>query len=70
MSTKKINYLLNHYKSSYGINEKDEELRKLRERDHGMRLLKEFVKSQLIALLLHMRNGLMQKLIWNKMNNQ
>ena len=59
MSTKKINYLLNHYKSSYGINEKDEELRKLRERDHGMRLLKEFVKSQLIALLLHMRNGLM-----------
>ena len=59
MSTKKINYLLNHYKSSYGINEKDEELRKLRERDHGMRLLKEFVKSQLIALLLHMSNGLM-----------
>ena len=57
MSTKK-NYKYN-YKSSYGINEKDEELRKLRERDHGMRLLKEFVKSQLIALLLHMRNGLM-----------
>ena len=38
MSTKKINYLLNHYKSSYGINEKDEELRKLIERDHGIRL--------------------------------
>ena len=34
---KKANYLLNHYKSSYGINEKDEELRKLIERDHGMR---------------------------------
>ena len=38
MSTKKINHLLNHYKSSYGINEKDEELRKLIERDHGIRL--------------------------------
>ena len=38
MSTKNINYLLNHYRSSYGINEKDEELRKLIERDHGMRL--------------------------------
>ena len=38
MSTKSINYLLNHYKSSYGINEKDEELRKLIETYHGMRL--------------------------------
>ena len=37
MSTKNVNYLLNDYKSSYGINEKDEELRKLIERDHGMK---------------------------------
>ena len=37
MSTNNINYLLNHYKSSNGINEKDEELCKLIERDHGMR---------------------------------
>ena len=38
MSAKNMNYLLNHYKSSYGINEKDEELCKLIERDHGMGL--------------------------------
>ena len=37
MSTKNVNYLLNDYKSSYGINEKDEELRKMIERDHGMK---------------------------------
>ena len=37
MSTKNVNYLLNHYKSSYEIKGKDEELRKLIERDHGMR---------------------------------
>ena len=37
MPTKNVNYLLNDYKSSYGINEKDEELRKLIERDHGMK---------------------------------
>ena len=38
MSTKNINYLLNHSKSSHEINKKDEELCKLIERDHGMRL--------------------------------
>ena len=37
MSTKNVNYLLNHYNSSYGIDEEGEELRKLIERDHGMR---------------------------------
>ena len=37
MLMKNINYLLIHYKSSYGINTKDEELHKLIERDHGTR---------------------------------
>ena len=36
MSTN-VNYLLNHYKSSYGINGKDEKLHKLIQRDHRMR---------------------------------
>ena len=34
---KNVHGLLNHCKLSYGIDEKDEELRKLIERDHGMR---------------------------------
>ena len=38
MSTKNVNYLLNHYNSSYGIDEEeDEELHELIKRDHGMR---------------------------------
>ena len=38
MSTKNVNYLLNHYNSSYGIDEEeDEELHKLIKRDDGMR---------------------------------
>ena len=37
MSIKNTNYLLIRYKSSYGINTKDEELHKPIERDHGTR---------------------------------
>ena len=50
MSTKNINYLLNHSKSSHEINEKDEELCKLIERDHGMRLYYIFKRIGEIAI--------------------
>ena len=50
MSTKNINYLLNHSKSSHEINEKDEELCKLIERDHGMRLYYIFKRICEIAI--------------------
>ena len=50
MSTKNINYLLNHSKSSHEINKKDEELCKLIERDHGMRLYYIFKRICEIAI--------------------
>ena len=34
MSTENINYLLNHYKSSYGIKKNDQKLHKLIVKDH------------------------------------
>ena len=71
MSTKNIKYLLNHYKLSYGINEKDEELSKLIERDHGMRLYYIFKRICEIAInsFVVTYEKWMKKLIWNKMNN-
>ena len=50
MSTKNINYPLNHYKSTYGINKNGAELRKLVEKDYGMRQYYIFKRSCEIAV--------------------
>ena len=71
MSTN-VNYLLNHYKSSYGINGKDENFINWYKEtiEWGSILyLKEFAKLQWIVLWYHMLNVLILKLTFNRMKN-